>query len=163
MAVGYGSGESRLVLMYLPVFGFGFLQFLFMRRGMALWECLAWAAAFAAVTYTQDGTWMIGAIIALVALNAPWPARCAPLLFLGTISYSVYLLHGAIGFSVGDILARIAEIPPTLTLLVKIAETLALATVFWWLIERPSTLLSKKFGQAARPLPAALAPGTASP
>ena len=39
MAAGYGSGESRLVFMYLPVFGFGFLQFLFMRRGMALWEC----------------------------------------------------------------------------------------------------------------------------
>ena len=41
MAAGYGSGESRLVFMYLPVFGFGFLQFLFMRRGMALWECLS--------------------------------------------------------------------------------------------------------------------------
>ena len=55
MAAGYGSGESRLVFMYLPVFGFGFLQFLFMRRGMALWEALSWAAAFAAVTFTQDG------------------------------------------------------------------------------------------------------------
>jgi peptidoglycan/LPS O-acetylase OafA/YrhL len=161
MAAGYGSDESRLVFMYLPVFGFGFLQFLFMRRGMALWECLAWAAAFAAVTYSQDGTWVIGAVIALAALNAPWPARCPPLLFLGTISYSLYLLHGAIGFSVDNILSRIAEFPPTLELLVQIAEALALATVFWWLIERPSTLLSKKFGQAARPLPATLAPSAA--
>jgi peptidoglycan/LPS O-acetylase OafA/YrhL len=38
-----------------------------------------------------------------------------------------------------------------LELFVQIAATLALATVFWWLIERPSTLLSKKFGQAAQP------------
>ena len=98
-----------------------------------------------------------------MALNAPWPARCAPLLFLGTISYSVYLLHGAIGFSVDNILSRIAGFPPTLELLVQIAATLALATVFWWLIERPSTLLSKKFGQAARPLPATLAPSAAGP
>ena len=97
------------------------------------------------------------------ALNAPWPARCAPLLFLGIISYSVYLLHGAIGFSVDNILSRIAEFPPTLELLVQIAATLALATVFWWLIERPSTLLSKKFGQTARPLPATLAPSAAGP
>jgi peptidoglycan/LPS O-acetylase OafA/YrhL len=161
MAAGYGSGESRLVFMYLPVFGFGFLQFLFMRRGMALWECASWAAAFAAVTFTQDGTWMIGAVIALVALNAPWPVRCAPLLFLGTISYSVYLLHGAIGFSIASILARVAEIPPTLELFVQIAATLALATAFWWLIERPSTLLSKKFGQASRPGTADLAPNPA--
>jgi peptidoglycan/LPS O-acetylase OafA/YrhL len=57
----------------------------------------------------------------------------------------------AIGFSVNNILSRIAEIPPTAELLVQIAATLALATVFWWLIERPSTLLSKKFGQAGRP------------
>jgi len=27
----------------------------------------------------------------------------------------------------------------------QIAATLALATLFWWLIERPSTLLSKRF------------------
>ena len=84
--------------------------------------------------------------------------RCC---FWATISYSVYLLHGAIGFSVDNILSLIAEIPPTLELLVKIAATLALATVFWWLIERPSTLLSKKFGQAARPMPATLAPSAA--
>jgi peptidoglycan/LPS O-acetylase OafA/YrhL len=161
MAAGYASGESRLVFMYLPVFGFGFLQFLFMRRGMVLWECVSWAVAFAAVTYTQDGTWMIGAIIALIALNAPWPARSAPLFFLGTISYSVYLLHGAIGFSVDNILGLVAETPPTLALLVKITATLALATLFWWLIERPSTLLSKKFGQRARPGTTDLAPNPA--
>jgi len=165
MAVGYGSGESRLVFMYLPVFGFGFLQFLFMRRGMALWECAAWAAGFAAVTFSQDATWVIGAVIALVALNAPWPARCLPLLFLGTISYSLYLLHGAIGFSIAHILGRIADVPPTLELVVQIAAALVLATLFWWLIERPSTHLSKQVGQAARRprRPADLAPRAAGP
>jgi peptidoglycan/LPS O-acetylase OafA/YrhL len=84
-------------------------------------------------------------------------------LFLGTISYSVYLLHGAVGFSVDNILRLIAETPPTLELVAQIAATLALATVFWWLIERPSTLLSKKFGQAARPLRATLAASAAGP
>jgi peptidoglycan/LPS O-acetylase OafA/YrhL len=157
MLVAYLSDESRLVFMYLPVFGFGFIQFLFMRRGMTLWECAGWVAAFSAVTYTQDGTWVIGALIALAALNAPWPARSSSLLFLGTISYSLYLLHGPIGFCVDNVLGRIAEFPPTLELLGQIAVTLALATSFWWLIERPSTLLSKKFGQAAPPLTAALA------
>ena len=132
-----------------------------MRRGMALWNALSLGGGIRGRHVHADGTWMIGAVIALVALNAPWPARCAPLLFLGTISYSVYLQHGAIGFSVDNILSLIAEISSTLRYSLKIAAMLALATVFWWLIERPSTLLSQKFGQAARPLPATLAPSAA--
>jgi peptidoglycan/LPS O-acetylase OafA/YrhL len=162
MLVGYASSETRLVFLYLPVFGFGFLQFLFMRRGMALWECAAWAVGFAAVTFSQDMTWAIGAVIALAALNAPWPARSAPLLFFGTISYSLYLLHGAIGYSVDQVLGRIADAPPTAELVIQIVVTLMLATMFWWLIERPSTALSKRFGQAARPRVPRLAPSAAA-
>jgi peptidoglycan/LPS O-acetylase OafA/YrhL len=150
MLAGYCSQESRLVFMYLPAFGFGFIQFLFMRRGMGLMECAGWATAFAAVTFSQDGTWVIGAVIALAALNAPWPARCAPLWALGTISYSLYLLHGPIGYGVAELLGRVADVPPILELFVQIAAALALAAVFWWLIERPSTVLSKRFGQAPR-------------
>jgi peptidoglycan/LPS O-acetylase OafA/YrhL len=161
MLVGYRSGDSRLVFMYLPVFGFGFIQFLFTRRGMGLWECLGWASAFAAATFAQDGTWVVGAVVALAALNAPWPARSAALWFLGTISYSLYLLHGPIGFCVDGLLDRIPDFPPALELVVQIAAALALATLFWWLIERPSTLLSKRFGQPALSPATILAPTAA--
>jgi peptidoglycan/LPS O-acetylase OafA/YrhL len=71
IAVSLPSGDERLLPIYLPVFGFGFLQFLFMRRGMALRECALWAAALAAATFVQDGTWVIGAALALAALNMP--------------------------------------------------------------------------------------------
>jgi peptidoglycan/LPS O-acetylase OafA/YrhL len=161
MLAGYLSSETRLVFLYLPIFGFGFLQFLFMRRGMPLWECAAWATGFAAVTCTQDATWAIGAVIALAALSAPWPARSASLLFFGTVSYSLYLLHGAIGFSVDQVLGRIGNAPPTVELVVQIAAALVLATAFWWLIERPSTALSKRVGQTAR-LPAPRLPPSAA-
>lgn len=157
LLAGYVSSETRLVFLYLPIFGFGFLQFLYMRRGMALAECAAWAVAFAAVTCTQDPTWAIGAVIALAALNAPWPARSAPLLFFGTISYSLYLLHGAIGYSV-DTVFGIADAWPTADLVLRIAVALALATAFWYLIERPSTALSKTFGKSVRPSSPQLAP-----
>jgi peptidoglycan/LPS O-acetylase OafA/YrhL len=155
------SSESRLLFMYLPIFAFGFIQFLFMRRGMMLWECCGWAVAFAAATSAQDATWMIGAVIALAALNTPWPTRSTLLMFLGTISYSLYLLHGAIGSSVDTILGRLLRIPPTLELLVQIAVALLLATLFWWLVERPSTLLSKRLGQPARPSVAGFVPTAA--
>jgi peptidoglycan/LPS O-acetylase OafA/YrhL len=162
MLVGYASSETRLVFLYLPIFGFGFVQFLYMRRGMALPECAAWGLAFAAVTCSQDPTWAIGAVIALLALNAPWPARSAPLLFFGTISYSLYLLHGATGFGTDEVLGRIAAVPPTAALVLRIAAALALATAFWWLIERPSTALSKTFGKTARSSPPRRPPSAAA-
>lgn len=140
------SNETRLVFMYLPVFGFGFVQFLFMRRGMTLWEGLGWMVLLGAVTLRQDEPWVIGAVIAVVALNAPWPARCPPLLFLGTISYSLYLLHGSTGFCVDEVLDRIGSFSPNVELFAEIAVTLVLASTFWWLVERPSTALSQKIG-----------------
>ncbi len=153
------GNETRLVFIYLPVFGFGFVQFLFVRRGMALGECLAWMALFGAVTLRQDEPWVIGAVIAVAVLNAPWPARCPPLLFLGTISYSLYLLHGVIGFCVDEVLSRVGGVLPELELVIQIAATLLLATVFWALVER----LSQKISHAAsRPRSASPAPEQAT-
>ncbi len=150
IAVAWPSTDERLLPLYLPVFGFGFLQFLFMRRGMALRECAVWAAAFAAATFARDGTWVIGAAIALVALNMPWP-RAALLLYLGTISYSLYLLHGAIGYTVAAVAERFLPLPPVIELVVQIAAALVLATAFWWLVERPSTRLSQRIGGRSAP------------
>lgn len=147
------SNETRLVFMYLPVFGFGFVQFLFMRRGMNLWECVGWLVLLGAATLRQDEPWVIGAGIAVAALNAPWsaiwPARSPPLLFLGTISYSLYLLHGSTGFCADEVLQRIGRFSPEFALFTEIAVTLLLASVFWWLVERPSTSLSQKIGRMA--------------
>jgi peptidoglycan/LPS O-acetylase OafA/YrhL len=69
------------------------------------------------------------------------------LLFLGTISYSLYLLHGAVGYTVDQLAARFLPLPPVTELAVQVAATLVLATLFWALIERPSTRLSQRIGR----------------
>jgi peptidoglycan/LPS O-acetylase OafA/YrhL len=141
------GSETRLVFVYLPVFGFGFVQFLLKRRSMQLWEAAVWLIAFGAAVVRQDEPWWLGATIAIVALNMPWPKQCPPLLFLGTISYSLYLLHGPIGRGIHQVLSFVPDCPPTLELFVAIAAVLLLATAFWALVECPSTSLSQRIGR----------------
>jgi len=159
IVVAYCSHETRLVFIYLPVFVLGFIQFLRMRRGMALAECLVWVgASLAAITLTQELSWAIIAPIALLALNVPWAERCFPLLFLGTISYSLYLLHGPIGLGVGNLVSRVSDFPPTAIFALQIVAVILFSFLFWFLIERPSIRLSKSFGNT-RPLASANAAG----
>jgi peptidoglycan/LPS O-acetylase OafA/YrhL len=60
------------------------------------------------------------------------------------------------------VLSRVGEFSPELELVVQVAVTLVLAAAFWWLVERPSTLLSQKIGYAASRPTLELSPGTAS-
>jgi peptidoglycan/LPS O-acetylase OafA/YrhL len=153
IVVAYYSHETRLVFIYLPVFAFGFIQFLRTRRGMPLWECLVWAGvSLVATALTQELSWAIIAPIALLALNAQWPERCFPLLFLGTISYSLYLLHGPIGLGVDNLVSRIPGFPPMGNFSLQMVAAIFLSVLFWWLVERPSMRLSKSFGTLRTPV-----------
>jgi peptidoglycan/LPS O-acetylase OafA/YrhL len=57
--------------------------------------------------------------------------------------------RGRAGFCVDEVLSRVSGFSPNLELVVQVAVTLILAAAFWWLVERPSTLLSQKIGHAA--------------
>ncbi len=89
---------------------------------------------------------------------------CFTLWFDGDIS-----VHDlAIGYGLDRLIERFAALPPTLELALRIAATLVCASLFWWLIERPSTRLSKGIrGRArpasARPALAGLGPHGAAP
>lgn len=72
-----------------------------------------------------------------------------PLQFLGTVSYSLYLIHTQVQGASMFLLYRF--IPRTvggeaLALTLSALICIAAAAAFWWVIERPSHYLAKRFG-----------------
>lgn len=69
---------------------------------------------------------------------------------LGSISYSLYLLHVpalVIGISVGRRLFPVNAVGAIGTFALAIASALLLSSLFWWAVERPAHLLAKRLGE----------------
>jgi peptidoglycan/LPS O-acetylase OafA/YrhL len=98
-------------------------------------------------------------IIGLVALHAGRrglaPLRLGPLVFLGQISYGLYLYHYPVYWFLDG--GKFAYDQPPGTMALKLAASLAVATLSWYLIERPLLGLKDRF--AYRPA----TPGEATP
>jgi peptidoglycan/LPS O-acetylase OafA/YrhL len=91
----------------------------------------AWAIYAAGVARRMDG-----------ALS--WPA----LQFVGMVSYSLYLIHNPVmgaGFNLAYRLLPRTALGELAALLAVVALACAFAFAFWWLIERTSTALSRRF------------------
>ena len=85
-----------------------------------------------------------GGATALVIAFAPG-LRLGPILtYLGTISYSLYLVHLPIGDRVLGLLDRVPAIPKSIGLLAAIAASLLAADVLYRLVEKPSRKLSSQ-------------------
>lgn len=66
-----------------------------------------------------------------------------PMLFLGTVSYSLYLTHNPVTGASFFVLAKIG-IPEGIGVMVTVAACLAVAAAFWWAIERPTMQLAHR-------------------
>jgi peptidoglycan/LPS O-acetylase OafA/YrhL len=66
-----------------------------------------------------------------------------PLLFLGAISYSLYLTHNPIMGASFFITKKLA-LSQWAGLLIAVAACIAVSSAFWWLIERPTMALAKR-------------------
>ncbi len=144
-----GSGLVLLPL-YLPLFAIGMASFQCYVGLLTLRGCAVLLAVISAVCFCVLGTHVtsVGLLTAAcihTAAHRKIPGIFAPLAFLGTISYSLYLLHGPIG---GRVISISGRLPESLSvryfaIFIAFAISVAFSYAFWWCVERPSQRWAK--------------------
>jgi peptidoglycan/LPS O-acetylase OafA/YrhL len=144
--------NELIVLRWMPLFTLGILTF-FLRHGMlgVRWYVASIIAATACVVaiFGADVAVVASAtslLIAFVNINA------APLLFLGSISYSLYLIHVPIG---GRLINAMVRFPlgPMLTASITVAVlgvSILAAQLFYLAVEKPAKLFAHHIKFARR-------------
>jgi peptidoglycan/LPS O-acetylase OafA/YrhL len=158
--LSFATTDTRLLFVYLPLFAFGFIYFLYQTKRIIPIEAASWGAAFILPAWTHLGLQSVAAASITVALfQVTVLERFTPLLWLGSISYSLYLVHVPIGGRIINFANRYSLTLTTQILAVVIAcsASLAAAFILWRLVEVPSQRASQKyrFLTKARPQPPA--------
>ena len=139
--------ERGLVFHYLLIFSFGFVSLLYYDRIINISDFWIFILILGCLVGCSFGVTaaivsMLSAVLIFIPINKPLPI----LSFLGTISYSLYLVHQPLGDRIINLATRL----PNNTYLqisgLTVAVTLSIATawVLWRFVERPSTSLAKK-------------------
>lgn len=106
---------------------------------VVVWQPFAAAAAFAG---------LLGGVAEFSGRPVLAPLRWAPLLYLGKISYGVYLIH----LFVPEALARFGlHTAPLVAPVIYAAITIALAALSWQIFEAPMNRLKRHFPYGRRP------------
>lgn len=155
-AFGPDFGLFATVVSYLPILAMGQTIYWWLARGRlsAAWGlaylAAAWGLFLLGLRAMQPGflppsnSYLISlayALLLFVALmNVRLPERRL-VRFLSDTSYSMYLLHGIVGWLVLEALARRA--PLWLAILAAVAASLAGASASYWLVEKPAQRLGR--------------------
>jgi peptidoglycan/LPS O-acetylase OafA/YrhL len=114
-------------------------------------------AATPAATLIVAATSVVAALAIATLSFAP-----RPLVWLGMISYSLYLVHYPIGVLAGNAIRHVFPgLPSLVVVLLTMAQCLAAAWGFYLLIERPSVRWSKRVSYGVAPPRVAGHPSTA--
>lgn len=150
-----GLAVRLLILEYAPFFAIGILFYrIYRRQGAAAWNYGLIAAALAMILAKWPltvGLMIVGAcaVLAKLAHGGLPMLRFAPLVFFGTISYSLYLVHQKIGHAVLIALAREGWSPGSRVASATLLSV-ALATAVTFLVERPAMQAIRRWYRARR-------------
>jgi len=131
-----------LILRYVPFFAIGMVSYR-VWAGQRSWRqqipVIAAILMTIAVCETPDlllaGVILVGCFGAMLAGNLRWLCW-APLLWIGQISYSLYLVHQHIGFTIMYNMDR-AGIAPGIGYAVAVVAAIVLGALIHYLVERP--------------------------
>lgn len=135
--------REMLILRHIPFFALGILFYRMRTRpeerrldGLMVLACLL------AIALADPPVFLLVAVVCCAVFTLflagylRWLAW-RPFAFLGAISYSLYLLHQAIGFAVMHEL-ELAGVPSLVAVFCALALVLCLATLLTWSVERPA-------------------------
>ena len=156
LMAGLFSLRGNTVIYYLPLFACGIVGFQWFAGACAAWEAPLLLVPAAALLYMHMGALVMVAGLAtsviIVAIPA-WTSR--PLAFLGTLSYSLYLLHVPVGGRVINLAGRLPASPVAgfAGVAAALVVTIAAAYLMYRLVERPAQIYagSLRFGAETPP------------
>lgn len=165
LALSFASSDHRVVFMYLPIFGIGFSYFVFKCRKIRVLEFIGWLIGFAAAGVAVLGLpQVVAGLLTVVLLSAPQGLiQSRTLLWFGTISYSLYLMHVPIGAPILNLASRLGRgygVSCAAIACACIASIIA-AYILWRLVELPSLRLAHSFSRKKNSLKENPAPAAA--
>ena len=151
-----GQNQMSLLLRWLPLFAIGTVTFLFQSgrvtasRMRIVYACTG-AASWWLLGGISTATALITGAVVLAFANRPLPALLRVFAWVGTISYSLYLIHVPVGLRLLNLATRLPDSNTVRygSVLAALVASLIFATVFWLCIERPSQAWSQ--GKRRRP------------
>ncbi len=145
-----GNGNSALLPHWLPVFAIGLTSALYFAGKLPGWLFIIQSIGVSSISLALVGfaPTVVGIATAFCVLFFGFSkpsSILSPLAFLGTISYSLYLVHFPIGCRIINLGERITESITIryATLFSAILISIGLGWIFWWIVERPSQRWSK--------------------
>lgn len=119
----------------------------------ALWSFETMGTWFAVLRQFRFGLTSTGIVMACIAANerggvVAWFLRSAPLRFIGRISYGVYLYHFVVYYWTGlvdDQPKDLVQLPVVWMITRAVGLTFVIATVSYYVIERPCLKLAGRF------------------
>lgn len=139
------TAGTLLLVDYIPYFTIGIAAYnIRTSREGGKWDLLLMAAALVVIGICQPLPNLVIAAVAVIVFLAVATRRLTwiaggPLIFLGTISYTLYLIHQNVGYIV--IRAATAHgVSPDMAICLAVGVGIGLASLLTWTVEKPARI-----------------------